>query len=91
MCVPLLGIICIIFWGYVYLFLLGDILAPSINGLGHLIRSPCGCGEQTMMYLAPNIYVLHYLKSTHQLSQEMRRAAVTNINIGTYIVKLLLN
>lgn len=65
-----------------FIAITGDILAPSINGLGHLIRSPCGCGEQTMMFLAPNIYVLHYLKSTHQLSQGMKRAAITNINIG---------
>lgn len=62
----------------------GDILAPSINGLDHLIRSPCGCGEQTMMFLAPNIYVIHYLKSTKQLSKDMKRKAVTNINTGTY-------
>lgn len=65
-----------------YFFQLGDIIAPSINGLGHLIRYPCGCGEQTMMYLAPNIYVIQYLQSTHQLSLDMRRKAITNINIG---------
>lgn len=35
-----------------------------------------------MMYLAPNIYVIQYLQSTHQLSLDMRRKAITNINIG---------
>lgn len=65
-----------------YFSYLGDIIAPSIDGLGHLIRSPCGCGEQTMMYLAPNIYVIQYLQSTQQLSSDMRRKAITNINIG---------
>lgn len=35
-----------------------------------------------MMFLAPNIYVIHYLKSTKQLSTDMKRKAVTNINSG---------
>ncbi|XP_065943931.1 CD109 antigen-like [Magallana gigas] len=67
---------------FLFITITGDILAPSINGLDHLIRSPCGCGEQTMMFLAPNIYVIHYLKSTKQLSTDMKRKAVTNINSG---------
>ncbi|XP_062608648.1 CD109 antigen-like [Saccostrea cucullata] len=66
----------------VYLTITGDIMAPTIGGLGHLIRTPCGCGEQTMMYLAPNIYVIHYLKSTNQLSADVRTKIVTNINRG---------
>lgn len=72
---------------YIYIYkifhILGDIVAPSLEGLGHLIRRPCGCGEQTMMYLAPNVYVIQYLKTTQQLSTDIRRKVITNINIGT--------
>ncbi|XP_062578542.1 CD109 antigen-like [Saccostrea cucullata] len=66
----------------VYLTVTGDIMAPTISGLGHLIRRPCGCGEQTMMFLAPNIYVIHYLRSTNQLSAGVKTRIVTNINRG---------
>uniref|UniRef100_A0A667Y8Z6 CD109 molecule n=1 Tax=Myripristis murdjan TaxID=586833 RepID=A0A667Y8Z6_9TELE len=44
----------------------GDILAPSIAGLGSLVRMPYGCGEQNMINFAPNIYVLRYLTATGQ-------------------------
>nr|XP_022297412.1 CD109 antigen-like [Crassostrea virginica] len=65
-----------------YIKITGDIVAPSLKGLNKLIRLPCGCGEQTMVYLAPNIYVLQYLKTTKQLSAEMRNDLITKINIG---------
>ncbi|KAF3850306.1 hypothetical protein F7725_020025 [Dissostichus mawsoni] len=41
----------------------GDILGPSISGLGSLIKLPSGCGEQNMINFAPNIFVLQYLSA----------------------------
>ena len=33
------------------------------NGLSNLIQLPTGCGEQTMIRMAPLVYVLRYLYS----------------------------
>lgn len=40
---------------------IGDLLGSSLNNLNRLITKPCGCGEQNMITLVPNIYVLNYL------------------------------
>ncbi|XP_047429099.1 CD109 antigen isoform X2 [Mugil cephalus] len=53
----------------------GDILGPSISGLDSLIQMPHGCGEQNMINFAPNVYVLQYLSSTGQSSQDVRDRA----------------
>lgn len=36
---------------------------------------PYGCGEQNMALLAPNIYILQYLKSTGQLTDAILKKA----------------
>ena len=54
----------------------GDILGPSIGGLDSLIQLPAGCGEQNMINLAPNIYVLQYLNATGQADQDTVDRAV---------------
>ncbi|KAK3100407.1 hypothetical protein FSP39_019395 [Pinctada imbricata] len=66
----------------VYATITGDIIAPSMQGLESLIRMPTGCGEQTMMYLAPNIYVLQYLIATNQITEAIRATAIERINKG---------
>lgn len=55
------------------LFVLGNLLGPVVNttiegGLERFITQPTGCGEQTMIRLAPNVYVLKYLMNTNQLT-----------------------
>ena len=42
----------------------GDIMGPSMEGIENLLQVPYGCGEQNMISLAPNVYVLDYLKAT---------------------------
>ncbi|XP_067293407.1 alpha-2-macroglobulin-like protein 1 [Pseudorasbora parva] len=42
----------------------GDIMGRSLKNLDELLQMPSGCGEQNMIILAPNIYVLLYLKDT---------------------------
>ena len=44
----------------------GDVLAPSMNNLDKLVKMPYGCGEQNMISLVPNIYVVKYLEGTGQ-------------------------
>ncbi|XP_030626734.1 CD109 antigen [Chanos chanos] len=61
---------------------IGDILGPSITGLESLIQMPYGCGEQNMIHFAPNIYILRYLTSTGQATEEIRNKAVTYMMEG---------
>uniref|UniRef100_A0A3B5AMQ0 CD109 molecule n=1 Tax=Stegastes partitus TaxID=144197 RepID=A0A3B5AMQ0_9TELE len=60
----------------------GDVLGPSISGLGSLIRMPSGCGEQNMINFAPNIYILHYLMETKQSNQDTVDRAVNYMTKG---------
>lgn len=53
----------------------GDILGSSLNNLDKLLRMPYGCGEQNMINFAPNIYVMKYLKTVNQLTDQMERKA----------------
>ncbi|ROI16514.1 Alpha-2-macroglobulin [Anabarilius grahami] len=41
-----------------------------------LVLMPSGCGEQNMIILAPNIYILLYLEVTGQLSAAIRETAI---------------
>ena len=36
---------------------------------------PWGCGEQNMVYFAPNIYVLKYLQTVNQLTKQLETKA----------------
>ena len=38
----------------------GDVMGPSLQGLGQLLSVPTGCGEQTMIGVAPSVAVLRY-------------------------------
>ncbi|KAM8769558.1 alpha-2-macroglobulin-like [Acanthopagrus schlegelii] len=54
--------------GRATLSVLGDILGRALKNLDGLLRMPYGCGEQNMALLAPNIYILQYLRNTQQLT-----------------------
>ncbi|XP_055004063.1 alpha-2-macroglobulin-like protein 1 isoform X2 [Boleophthalmus pectinirostris] len=54
---------------------LGDILGRAMKNLNGLLRMPYGCGEQNMALLAPNIYIMEYLKNTNQLPAELKERA----------------
>lgn len=43
---------------------------------------PTGCGEQTMIALAPNVYVLQYLMNTDQLTGPNEENAYRFIQSG---------
>ena len=40
----------------------GDIMAPALANLDKLVTTPYGCGEQNMVSVVPNIYLLGYLQ-----------------------------
>jgi CD109 antigen len=64
------------------LSVVGDLMGPSIKGLERLVRVPTGCGEQNMIGMAPNVYVLTYLDKARQLTDELREKATSNILRG---------
>ncbi|XP_030601192.1 alpha-2-macroglobulin-like isoform X2 [Archocentrus centrarchus] len=61
---------------------LGDILGRALKNLDGLLQMPYGCGEQNMALLAPNIYILHYLKGTEQLTQAIMEKAANFMTSG---------
>ncbi|KAK2846828.1 hypothetical protein Q5P01_009827 [Channa striata] len=62
---------------------LGDILGRALKNLDGLLQMPYGCGEQNMALLAPNIYILQYLKDTDQLTPAISEKA-TNFLVSGY-------
>ena len=61
------------------LSVVGDLMGPSIKGLERLVRVPTGCGEQNMIGMAPNVYVLGYLTQARQLTDAIGERAASNI------------
>ncbi|XP_060902031.1 alpha-2-macroglobulin-like isoform X1 [Labrus mixtus] len=57
------------------LSVLGDIMGRALKNLDGLLQMPYGCGEQNMALLAPNIYILEYLKNTQQLTYANKEKA----------------
>ncbi|XP_070557715.1 alpha-2-macroglobulin-like isoform X2 [Ptychodera flava] len=61
---------------------IGDIMGPTLSGLDRLLTVPHGCGEQNMVSLTPNIFVLQYLTQTDQVTAEIEERALANIKRG---------
>ncbi|KAM4566979.1 alpha-2-macroglobulin-like [Odontesthes bonariensis] len=61
---------------------LGDILGRALKNLDGLLQMPYGCGEQNMALLAPNIYILHYLQNTQQLTPKIKEKAFNFLTNG---------
>ncbi|XP_044209159.1 alpha-2-macroglobulin-like [Thunnus albacares] len=61
---------------------LGDILGRALKNLDGLLQMPYGCGEQNMALLAPNIYILQYLKNTQQLTPAIMKKATGFLTSG---------
>ncbi|XP_069003493.1 alpha-2-macroglobulin-like [Embiotoca jacksoni] len=61
---------------------LGDILGRALKNLDGLLRMPYGCGEQNMALLAPNIYILQYLRGTEQLTPAIMEKAAGFLTSG---------
>ncbi|XP_060062599.1 CD109 antigen-like [Ylistrum balloti] len=61
---------------------IGDLMGPTVNGLDKLLRMPTGCGEQTMLGFAPDVFVTNYLTDTHQLTSSIEEKAITFMEKG---------
>jgi len=64
-------------------------MGPTLNNLNNLLRLPFGCGEQNLANFAPNIYVLKYLQTTKQLTNDVREKAMYYLRTGEnrFIIK----
>ena len=63
----------------------GDILGRALKNLDGLLQMPYGGGEQNMALLAPNIYILQYLKDTQQLTPKTMDKAAKFLTSGEYL------
>ncbi|XP_011481059.1 alpha-2-macroglobulin-like isoform X2 [Oryzias latipes] len=61
---------------------LGDVIGRALRNIEGLLKMPYGCGEQNMALLAPNIYILHYLQNTHQLTPAIKEKAFNFLTSG---------
>lgn len=64
--------------------LIGPVVTNVIEGrkLTTFIRLPTGCGEQNMVNLAPNVFVLQYLRTTKQVTPQIETNAFNFIRSG---------
>ncbi|MHC4744414.1 MAG: prenyltransferase/squalene oxidase repeat-containing protein, partial [Planctomycetota bacterium] len=59
-----------------------SLVAQSINGIDDLLQMPYGCGEQNMIFFAPDVEILRYLDATDQLTPEVWAKAESFITCG---------
>ncbi|CAI9738204.1 complement component C3 [Octopus vulgaris] len=62
--------------------LLGSTIQTTLKEPEKLLKKPYGCGEQTMIFLAPCVYVLKYLNSTNQVTPEIFENSTRFIRLG---------
>ncbi len=60
----------------------GDIMAPSLSNLERLLKVPTGCGEQNMIGMAPNVYLMDYLAGTGKSEPEIEARAREHMSTG---------
>ncbi|MGQ9590550.1 MAG: alpha-2-macroglobulin family protein [Planctomycetota bacterium] len=65
-----------------YLHVTPSPVAQTMNGVADLLGMPYGCGEQNMIFLAPDIEILKYLRETGELAPEVRATAEYYVNVG---------
>ena len=57
-------------------------VAQTMQGISDLLSMPYGCGEQNMIFLAPDIEILKYLREIGELNPEIRATAEFYVNTG---------
>ncbi|MCD4765937.1 MAG: alpha-2-macroglobulin [Methanosarcinales archaeon] len=68
--------------GKVLLSFTPSLVAQSISGVDDLLGMPYGCGEQNMMFFAPDVEILRYLKTSGQTNPEIQAKAELFIITG---------
>ncbi|XP_045443698.1 ovostatin homolog 2-like [Pipistrellus kuhlii] len=65
-----------------FITVVGDVLGLSMQNLENLLQMPSGGGEQNIALLASDTYVLDYLQSTEQLTEEVKSKAFSFLSNG---------
>ncbi|GFQ73057.1 complement C3, partial [Trichonephila clavata] len=60
----------------------GATVETAINEPDQLLKKPRGCGEQNMMYLAPTLYTMKYLKVKGKITPEIEDKGFSFIRHG---------
>ncbi|KAM4605890.1 alpha-2-macroglobulin-like protein 1, partial [Discoglossus pictus] len=60
----------------------GDMLGAALEGIDVLLELPRACGEQNMLRLAPNIYVMDYLEKTNQMTEAIKTRGLDYMMTG---------
>ena len=60
-------------------------MGPTIAGLDKLLQMPTGCGEQNMVYFAPDVFIYKYLESTNQENAAIKEKALKFMEIGMHL------
>lgn len=63
-------------------------MGRAMKNVDDLLRMPYGCGEQNMALLAPNIYILQYLKNTDQLTPAIKEKSDRFLTSGGCLITL---
>ncbi|MFQ5879110.1 MAG: MG2 domain-containing protein [Dehalococcoidia bacterium] len=58
------------------------VVSQVVEGLEGMLQQPFGCFEQTSSTTYPNVLVLDYLKTTHQINPRIQLQAEQYINLG---------
>ncbi|XP_053226653.1 alpha-2-macroglobulin-like protein 1 isoform X2 [Podarcis raffonei] len=61
---------------------IGDIMGAALENIDQLLQMPFGCGEQNMVKFVPNIFILHYLEKTNQVTPEIKEKAIEYMKSG---------
>ena len=64
-------------------------MGPTVNNLDKLLCMPTGCGEHTMLGLAPDVFVANYLSATKQLFSDIEEKAINYMEKGTNYTNVL--
>jgi hypothetical protein len=54
----------------------------TLNDVDGLIRQPKGCGEQTMLFMAPTLFTLKYLNSADKLNGDLKHRGLKYLKEG---------
>ena len=65
-----------------FIAITGDIMAPALSNLQKLVKVPFGCGEQNMISVVPNIYLLKYLQGKGVSVPSVEEKAKKYMKIG---------
>ncbi len=65
-----------------FLYITPSPVAQTMQGVSDLLNMPFGCGEQNMIFLAPDVEILRYLRETGEINPEVRAKAEYYVNVG---------